>query len=110
MNLGILLRNPFQKLVESIHEDLAAAGFAEVRPAHGVVFQFIGKNGARLTELAAKSQLTKQSMSYLVEHLEKHGHVERFVDETDSRAWIFRLTKKGWKVVAIAEKSIAGFE
>src|SRR5450755_2302934 len=106
MNIGILLRTPFQQLVDEIHDNLAREGYPEVRPAQGIVFQFIGKTGARLTELAAKAQMTKQSMSYLVEYLEKEGHVERADDETDKRAKIFRLTKKGWKVVAIAEKSI----
>lgn len=110
MNIGILLRTPFQQLVDEIHENLAREGYPEVRPAQGIVFQFIGKTGARLTELAAKAQMTKQSMSYLVEYLEKEGHVERADDETDKRAKIFRLTKKGWKVVAIAEKSIGNFE
>ena len=89
---------------------LLVEGYPEVRPAQGIVFQFIGKKGARLTELAAKAQMTKQSMSYLVEYLEKEGHVERADDETDKRAKLFRLTKKGWKVVAIAEKSIENFE
>ena len=110
MNIGILLRKPFQQLVDEIHEDLAMEGYPEIRPAHGVVFQFIGKEGVRLTELAAKAQMTKQSMSYLVEYLEKEGHVERAPDETDNRAKLFRLTKKGWKVVDIAEKAISNFE
>jgi len=110
VNIGILLRTPFQKLVEKIHEDLAAAGYPEIRPAHGVVFQFIGKKGARLTELAKKAQITKQSMSYLLEYLEKEGHVERLEDETDGRAIKFRLTTKGWKAVDVAESAIAAFE
>lgn len=104
------MREPFQQLVEEIHDTLAQAGYPEIRPAHGIVFQFIGKEGARLTELAAKAQMTKQSMSYLVEYLEKEGHLERTDDETDKRAKVFRLTKKGWKVVAIAEKAIHNFE
>ncbi len=110
MNIGILLRTPFLKLVDEIHETLAQKGYPEIRPAHGVVFQFIGKEGARLTDLANKAQMTKQSMSYLLEYLEKEGHVERGGDESDKRALIFRLTKKGWKVVSIAEQAIQNFE
>ncbi|HMS50975.1 MAG TPA: MarR family winged helix-turn-helix transcriptional regulator [Chitinophagales bacterium] len=110
MNIGILLRKPFQQLVDEIHETLAIEGYPEIRPAQGIVFQFIGKNGSRLTELAIKAQITKQSMSYLVEYLEKEGHIEKTDDETDKRAKIFRLTKKGWDVVAIAEKAIENFE
>jgi|ERR1043165_4066452 DNA-binding MarR family transcriptional regulator len=110
MNLGILLRKPFQLLVEEIHGQLAQKGFPEIRPAHGVVFQFIGKQGARLTELAARAQMAKQSMSYLVEYLEKEGHVEKVADESDNRAKLFRLTSRGWKAVAVAEGAISSFE
>ena len=110
MNIGILLRTPFQNLVDHIHNSLAEHGYAEIRPAHGIVFQFIGKQGARLTELAAQARMTKQSMSYLLEYLERADYVVRIADETDKRATIFRLTEKGWEVVAIAEEAIAQFE
>jgi len=110
MNIGILLRSPFNKLVEEIHEELARRGHPEIRPAHGTVFQFIGKHGARITDMAEKAHMTKQSMSYLVEYLEERGYVERRPDETDRRAMLFSLTKKGWKVVDAAEKAIANVQ
>jgi DNA-binding MarR family transcriptional regulator len=106
MNIGILLRTPFQSLVERIHSDLAAKGFEDVRPAHGNVFQFIGKNGARITTMAEKAQMTKQSMSYLVEYLEDRGYVERKQDPNDKRAVIFCMTAKGWRATKVAEQSI----
>lgn len=106
MNIGILLRSPFQALVDRIHQDLAKHGFGDVRPAHGNVFQFIGKNGARITALAEKANMTKQSMSYLVEYLEQRGYVERRPDPIDGRAVIFCLTAQGWQVVKVAEQSI----
>ena len=110
MNIGILLRTPFQCLVERIHADLAAKGYEEIRPAHGNVFQYIGKNGARVTTMAEKAQMTKQSMSYLVEYLEERGYVERKADPDDKRAVIFYITKKGWNVVALAEQSIKNLQ
>lgn len=106
MNIGILLRTPFENLVERIHSDLAKNGFADIRPAHGNVFQFIGRNGARITTMAEKAYMTKQSMSYLVEYLEERDYVERKADPDDKRAVIFCLTTKGWKAVKIAEQSI----
>src|SRR6185312_4386828 len=106
MNIGILLRTPFFKLVEEIHNTLAEKGYPEIRPAHGNVFQFIGKNGARITDMAKKAHMTKQSMSYLVYYLEEHGYVEQASDDTDARAIIFRLTNKGRKAVDIAEEVI----
>jgi len=109
MSIGYLLKTPFDILVEQIHIDIAQAGFPEVRIAHGPVFVYIG-NGARLTELAERANMTKQSMSYLVEYLEEHGYVERTNDETDKRAKIFILTDKGRQVNAVADKSIKKFE
>ena len=106
MNIGILLRTPFQTLVERIHVDLAKNGFEEIRPAHGNVFQFIGRNGSRITAMAEKAQMTKQSMSYLVAYLEERSYIERKADPEDGRAIIFCLTPKGRKVVDIAEQSI----
>jgi len=110
MNIGILLRTPFQKLVEELHKGLASEGYGDIRPAHGNVFQFIGKNGARVTQMADKAQMTKQSMSYLVEDMERMGYVLRMADETDKRAVIFKLTKKGWAASSVAEKIIAQIE
>jgi DNA-binding MarR family transcriptional regulator len=106
MNIGIQLRKPFDQIVERIHADLAEHGYAEIRPSHGIVFQHIGKHGARLTELAARAQMTKQSMSYLVQYLEDRGYIERKEDAADKRAVVFCITNLGWKVVAIAEQSI----
>jgi DNA-binding MarR family transcriptional regulator len=110
MNIGILLRSPFHILVEEIHSKLALHGYPEIRPAHGNVFQFIGKNGARVTDMAEKAQMTKQSMSYLVYYLESYGYVERREDPTDKRALIFGLTEKGKKVEDVAEMAIAEVE
>jgi DNA-binding MarR family transcriptional regulator len=110
MNIGILLRNPFQRLVERIHADLAEDGYPDIRPAHGNVFQFIGKKGARITQMAEKAQMTKQSMSYLVEYLEERNYLERRQDPEDGRAVVFYVTKKGLKVEEVAERSIANIQ
>jgi len=110
MNIGILLRDPFLKWVEMIHEELDKRGYEEIRPAHGNVFQFIGKAGARITTMAERAQMTKQSMSYLVDYLEQRGYVERKEDEADRRAVIFCLTKKGWDCVAEVEDIMKGLE
>jgi DNA-binding MarR family transcriptional regulator len=110
MNIGILLRTPFFKLVEEIHEELAQKGYPDIRPAHGNVFQFIGKNGARMTDMAEKAQMTKQSMGYLLNYLEENGYVERKPDTDDKRAVIFALTTKGWDVVNVAEGAIVSIQ
>jgi DNA-binding MarR family transcriptional regulator len=109
-NLGILLRGPYQEIVQRIADELAEAGFADIRPAHTAVFQHIDAEGTRLTDLAERAQLTKQSMGYLVDYLEEHGYVERRPDPSDRRANLILLTKRGWDEVRAALRIIAGIE
>jgi len=108
--LGALLRIPFQEIVARIHAELAAAGFADLTPAHFVVFQHLPPGGARLTQLAESAQMTKQSMAYLVEHLHAGGYVEKNADPADARARLVRLTDKGREVERIARRAIAAVQ
>jgi DNA-binding MarR family transcriptional regulator len=109
-NVGILLRGPFQEIVRRIAEGLAEAGFDDIRPAHTPVFQHIKAEGSRLSELAERAQITKQSMGYLVDYLEAHGYVERRADPSDRRASLIFLTERGWAEVREALRIIAGIE
>jgi DNA-binding MarR family transcriptional regulator len=109
-NIGVLLRGPLQAIVERVSAGLAAAGFDDLRPAHTAVFQHIDANGSRLTDLADRAQMTKQSMSYLVDYLEQRGYLERRPDETDGRATLICLTERGWSQVRAALAVIAEVE
>ena len=109
-NVGILLRGPFQELVQRIAAGLAEAGFDDIRPAHTAVFQHIKAEGSRVSELAERAQITKQSMGYLVDYLEEHGYVERRADPSDRRASLIYLTERGWAEVREALRIIAGIE
>ena len=93
-----------------ISEGLAEAGFDDIRPAHTSVFQHIKAEGSRLTELAERAQLTKQSMGYLVDYLEQRGYVERQADPTDRRATLIVLTDRGWAEIRAALNIIAAVE
>jgi DNA-binding MarR family transcriptional regulator len=109
-NVGILLREPFQEVVRRVSAGLAAAGFDDLRPAHTAVFQHIDSDGSRLTDLAERAQITKQSMSYLVDYLEQLGYVARRPDPTDRRATLICLTERGWSQVQAALAIIAAIE
>jgi DNA-binding MarR family transcriptional regulator len=109
-NIAELLHGPFQILVDELHEGLAEAGYPDIRPAHGNVFGHIREEGSRLTELAERAQLTKQTMGYLVDYLEGRGYVERGPDPDDKRAKIVRLTDEGREAVRTALKIIGRIE
>jgi DNA-binding MarR family transcriptional regulator len=78
---------------------VAAAGYPDIRPGHGCVFGGIDPtNGARLTDLAERAMMTKQTVGQVVSDLEQRGYVERVPDPEDGRAKIIRLTTKGREV------------
>jgi DNA-binding MarR family transcriptional regulator len=109
-NLAILLREPFRIGSELLHRRLAERGHPDVRPPHGNVFQYLDDAGTRVSVLAQRAQITKQSMAELVAHLERHGYVERVPDPGDRRAKLVRATARGSEVYAIARQVVAEIE
>jgi DNA-binding MarR family transcriptional regulator len=109
-NVGILLRLVLQEVVRSVSAGLADAGFEDIRPAHTAVFQHIDADGSRLTDLAERAQITKQSMGYLVDYLEQRGYLERRPDPTDRRVALICLTDRGWDEIRAALSIIAAIE
>ncbi len=109
-NLGLLLREPYRLGNEHLHQAIAERGHPEVRSPHGNVFQYLDEGGTRVSELARRAQITKQSMAELVAHLERHGYVERVPDPADRRAKLVRATGRGREVYAIARDAIAELE
>ena len=109
-NLGILLREPYRIASERLHERFAESGHPEVRAPHGNVFAFLDDAGTRVSELARRAQITKQSMGELVAHLERNGYVERVPDPDDRRAKLVRSTARGSELYAIARRFVAEVE
>lgn len=82
--------------IDELHEGFDAAGFEGMRKAHGAVWRFIDvENGSRLTDLAERSGLTRQSLGEVVDDLERLGYVERLPDPSDGRAKLIRMTARG---------------
>jgi DNA-binding MarR family transcriptional regulator len=109
-NIGILFRELGQEVVRRVTAGLADAGFADIRPAHTAVFQHIEGDGSRLTDLAERAQITKQSMGYLVDYLEERGYLERRPDPSDRRVALICLTDRGWDQIRTALAIIATVE
>jgi len=109
-NLAVLLREPFRIGSERLHERFAQRGHPEVRTPHGNVFGFLDDEGTRVSVLAQRAQVTKQSMAELVAHLERHGYVERVPDPADGRAKLVRARPRGKELYAIAREFVAELE
>jgi DNA-binding MarR family transcriptional regulator len=110
LNTGLLLFIPYRALENRVFAALAAAGFDDMTPARGRVFQRIGPNGTRLTELAEQAQVTKQAAGALVDELERAGYVVRALDPTDNRARLVRIAERGAEAIAVATTVVADVE
>jgi DNA-binding MarR family transcriptional regulator len=90
-----LLYGAVDALVAELSARMQAAGYGDVRSAHGCVFGNISEEGMRLTELAERAGMTKQAVGEAVTDLERLGYAERVADPADGRAKIICLTDRG---------------
>ncbi len=105
--LGVLLRQPLQALAAEVNQLMVADGFADLRPAHSAVFMGLGSESVRISELAERAGMTKQSMGALVSYLQQHGYVTVTPDPRDGRAKIVRRTKKALDSEVPARRNVA---
>ncbi|MQW87788.1 MarR family winged helix-turn-helix transcriptional regulator [Sinorhizobium saheli] len=88
--------NEAVRIFESkIIENLKAKGHDELTAAHINLTRNLDEDGTRLTELARRASLTKQSMSELVDQVERTGLIEKRRDPDDGRAKLVCFTDKG---------------
>jgi DNA-binding MarR family transcriptional regulator len=78
-----------------VSAELAAEGFADLRPAHCLLLYRLFSGETRMTELAQQAGVTRQAVSLLVDQLHVAGYVERMVDPADRRARVLLLTDRG---------------
>ena len=74
------------------------------------MFQHLAFAGSRVTDLSERAEITKQSMSALVDHLVVGGYLERSVDPEDGRAKIIRRTERGMLLEQNARASIVALK
>ena len=75
--------------------ELEAKGITDIRAAHISVFRELEEEGSRVADMAVRANMTKQSMSALVDYLEDMGHVKRVPDPTDKRTKLVVLAEQG---------------
>ena len=106
-----LLNVAANQFAEEFTDKLAAVGLGDLRPGHGCVFGNIDpEGGTRLTELAERASMTKQSVGEFASDLEQLGYLERVPDPNDGRAKIIRLTDQGRRAYWIGRQLIDELE
>ncbi len=108
--MGALLRMPIDAWRHRMLEDLHAAGFTDLVPAHSAVLRYPGPQGRRPSDVAAEAGMSRQAMNYLLRELEQLGYLERRDDPQDKRSRRIELTERGNAVRRIMRESVVGIE
>ena len=109
MDLATLMFVSYRAMDERVRDAMRDAGF-DVTVAQARIAQRIAEDGTRLTELADRAQVTKQTASLLVAALEREGLVERVPDPDDGRARLIRLSARGREASQRAMEVVIGVE
>jgi DNA-binding MarR family transcriptional regulator len=109
MDLATLMFVSYRAMDERVRLAMREAGY-DVTVAQSRLAQRIAEEGTRLTELADRAQVTKQTASLLVAALEREGLVERVPDPADGRARLIRLSARGQEAAERAKEVVLGVE
>jgi DNA-binding MarR family transcriptional regulator len=105
-----LLDAAYDGFREELSRRVADTDFRDIRITHGCVFGNIDPAGSRLTDLAERAHMTKQSVGEVVTDLGRLGYLERVPDPADGRAKIIRLTERGREAQALGREIIDEIE
>jgi DNA-binding MarR family transcriptional regulator len=105
-----LLDIAFDAMIAEFRTKLEQSEFRDVRPTHGCVFRYVKGGGLRLTELAERANMTKQSVGEIVDDLTARGYVKRVPDPEDRRAKLICLTERGEEAQAYGLRLFAEVE
>ena len=108
--IGALLRMPVDAVHRRMFERLHDHGFTDIDPAHLIVFQWPGPEDTRPSELAARLQISKQALNYLLGQLEQLGYLERRPDPHDQRAKRIAVTERGRRAIRVIREAIDEIE
>lgn len=94
----IAARAAADRIFRAVHE----AGFDDVTIAQSRLLMGIDTDGTRVSALAERAQIAKQTATALVDKLERAGYVERVPDPSDGRARLVRMTPRAEAALPIA--------
>lgn len=108
--IGQLLGRLLRQFRRELFASAANAGYPDLRGAHLQIFSNLGINGIRLTDLAARAQLSLTATNELVGDLQRLGYLARRRDPTDGRAKLIFLTVRGRQALDDAGDRVAEIE
>jgi DNA-binding MarR family transcriptional regulator len=108
--VGQLLVRLLREFRVELFAPAAEHGYTDLREPHLQIFGNLGVDGIRLTDLAAKAQLSLAATSELVSQLQELGYLERRPDASDRRAKLIFPTLRGLRALEDAGDRVAEIE
>ena len=102
IDLGVLCFIAFRSAETQVMDALAAAGYDDLTVPQARVLARLSPSCIRMSDLAEQAQVTKQTASSLVDHLERAGYVRRLPDPLDQRARLVRFAPRGRRACRVA--------
>ena len=110
-DIGFLVAKASQRWNELLSERFASRGYGDVRPSFGsVLVPLFEEDGLRMSTLALRARLAKQTVTTMVRLVERAGFVERRADPLDGRATLVFLTRRGRDLEPVAVEVVAEIE
>lgn len=100
--LSLLMLIAHRSAENRIHAAVRTAGFDSMTHAQGRLLAGMEPGGSRISLLAERAQITKQTATALIDRLEAAGYVTRVPDPSDGRARIVTFTDRAWAMVPVA--------
>ena len=110
LGIGQLLVRLLAQFRQEMLAAAAGSGYGDIRPPHVHVLANMRMKGVRLTDLAARCQLSLAATSEFVSELESLGYLQRLPDPDDGRAKLIVFSERGRHLHIDAGKALAGIE
>ncbi|MFN8373428.1 MAG: MarR family winged helix-turn-helix transcriptional regulator [Anaerolineae bacterium] len=101
-NIGRLLLHAYRHFNTLAFDKLHARGHTGLGLNHAALLANLDIEGTRITVLAERAGMTKQSMGELAQDLEQKGYIQRAADPVDKRATIIQFTEAGCRYLVDA--------
>jgi DNA-binding MarR family transcriptional regulator len=80
------------------------------QPLDAALLNLLARDKARLTELAARMNTSKQALTFVVDRLERAGYLHRELDPADRRAKLIALTPAGQAAADVTAEAFRTIE
>jgi DNA-binding MarR family transcriptional regulator len=97
------------RMIQTIAETYATHGIA-IQAQDSALLNLLGRGSARITDLAARLNTSKQALTFVVDRLERGGYLTREPDPADRRAKLIVLTTSGQRAADLTAETFQRIE